>query len=275
MSPAADFAEFADAARAQPAEIGVVLGSGMSAVTDRIDRLQSIAFGKIPGLAHTSVAGHRGCLTLGAWAGRRALIFEGRLHYYEGHSWERVLAPVRVAAELGVRTLLLTNAAGGIHDALEPGSLMAITDHVEWTRPYCWRHAGKGGLGPARPPLYSPRVLDTLAQAAARLDLNLHRGIYAAVTGPSYETPAEIRALKQWGADAVGMSTAREIQAGYDLGLECGAISCITNRAAGLGAMPLNHEEVLQTVKAQGERLSNLLECLLENLRRHTQGDER
>src|SRR5262249_10604245 len=250
----------AEAVRAAPPRVGMVLGSGMSFVAERVQRLQSVPFGEVPGLAATSVAGHKGCLAFGVWAGQRVLIFEGRLHYYEGHSWESVVTPVRTAAALGVRVLLLTNAAGGIHDALGPGSLMALTDHIEWNRPYCWRHPGPGGLGPARPSPYSPRLVGCLMGAAEKLGIELHDGVYAAVTGPSYETPAEIRALKTWGADAVGMSTAREIQAGFELGLECGAISCITNRAAGLSAAPLNHEEVLQTAAAQSERLGNLLE---------------
>jgi purine-nucleoside phosphorylase len=213
----------------------------------------------VPGLTATSVVGHHGCLTLGDWAGRRVLLFEGRLHYYEGHPWRTVTLPIETAAYLGARILLLTNAAGGIHDALVPGSLMAIHAHIEWTRPSCWR-------GLARPTPYSLRLAKSLAQAAHGLDMELHQGTYAAVTGPCYETPAEIRALRAWGADAVGMSTAREIQAGYDRGLECAALSCITNRAAGLSDGPINHKEVLSTAAAQSDRLADLLERFLQML---------
>ena len=263
MSAPSDFMSLADAARASPPLAALVLGSGMSFVAERLVQEQSVPFDAIPGLTSPSVAGHRGCLTLGVWAGRRVLVFEGRLHYYEGHSWDLVTAPVRTAAALGVRVLVLTNAAGGIHDALGPGSLMAIRDHIEWTRPYCWRLPGPGGVGPDRPPPYSLRLVELLVEAAQAQGQPLHRGIYAALTGPCYETPAEIRALKTWGADAVGMSTAREVQAGHDLGLECAAVSCITNKAAGLNGGPLNHEEVLAAAAAQSERLGDLLEAFL------------
>src|SRR5438445_1526167 len=143
---------------------------------------------------------------------------------------------------------------------------MVIRDQIEWTRPNCWRQAGPGGLGCSRPAPYSPRLLQALTESAQELGFDLPRGIYAAVTGPCYETPAEIRALKICGADAVGMSTAREIQAGHDLGMECAAVSCITNRAAGLSAAPINHEEVLATAAAQAKRLSRLLDGFLHRL---------
>jgi len=252
------------AAATEPPRVGFVLGSGMGLVARRLERAVSVPFAEVPGLASSSVAGHSGCLRLGDWLGQRVLIFEGRLHYYEGHPWESVTLPVRLAADLGVRVLLLTNAAGGIPDALVPGSLMAIRDHLEWTRPYCWREPGPGGLGPGRPSPYSARLLEVLQLVAAKKKSDLHQGVYGAVTGPCYETPAEIRALQAWGADAVGMSTAREVQTGADLGLDCAAVSCITNRAAGLSGGPLHHEEVLQTAAAQSERLADLLEGFLE-----------
>src|SRR5262249_7096394 len=147
-----------------------------------------------------------------------------------------------------------------------PGALMAVRDHIEWTRPYCWRLPGPGGLGPPRESPYAPRLLALLSQAARGLRVEQHEGIYAAVTGPSYETPGEVRALRVWGADAVGMSTAREIQAGYEAGMECAAVSCITNRAAGLSAAPLDHAEVLATAAAQGQRLAGLLERFVSSL---------
>ena len=136
---------------------------------------------------------------------------------------------------------------------------MALRDHIEWTRGYCWRQPGPGGVGPGRPSPYSPRLLDLLTRAAQGLGIELHQGVYAVVTGPSYETPAEVRALRAWGADAVGMSTAREAQEGFEVGLECAAVSLVTNRAAGLGAGPVSHEEVQAVAAAQGERLAGLI----------------
>src|SRR5262249_52816455 len=147
-----------------------------------------LPFALVPGLSMTSVAGHTGCLTMGDWAGKRVLCFEGRLHYYEGQSWRSVTQPIQIAHFLGARILLLTKAAGGIHEALGPGSLMAICDHMEWTRPYCWR-LGPGGLGSSRPSPYSPRLLQALIETAHGLGFDLACGTYAAVTGPCYETP--------------------------------------------------------------------------------------
>jgi purine-nucleoside phosphorylase len=157
----------------------------------------------------------------------------------------------------------LTNAAGGIADPLEPGRLMAIRDHIEWTRPFFWRYPGPGGFGPVRSSPYSSRLLQAMARAAQETNCPLHEGVYTAVTGPSYETPAEIRAMKSWGGDAVGMSTAREIDAANAAGMECAAISLITNRAAGLSGVALDHKEVLTTAAIQSARLADLLERFL------------
>jgi purine-nucleoside phosphorylase len=266
MTPSLPFAALTEAAGAAPPLVAVVLGSGMSAVAEGLRPEVSASFRDIPGLPATSVAGHRGCVTLGDWTGRRVLLFEGRLHFYEGHSWESVVLPVRFAASLGAKVLLQTNAAGGIHDALGPGSLMALRDHIEWTRPYCWRQPGPGALGPRRSSPYSARLLDLLDEAAAELGMPLRRGVYGAVTGPCYETPAEVRALKAWGADAAGMSTAREAQQGYELGMECAAVSLITNKAAGLSAAPLDHQEVLTTAAAQADRLVRLVTRFLTKI---------
>jgi purine-nucleoside phosphorylase len=266
MTASPRYAALCDSCRAAPPHAVLVLGSGLGGAAQRLRADLSVPFGEIPGLPASSVHGHRGVLTLGEWAGRRVLLFEGRLHYYEGHPWEVVARPLQLAAGLGARVVLLTNASGGIADALGPGSLMAITDHIEWTRPNFWRHPGPGGLGPARPSPYSARLLGLLHQAATAAGVELRRGVYAAVTGPCYETPAEIRALKAWGADAVGMSTAREAQAACDAGLEVAAVSCVANRAAGLSAAPLHHEEVLAVAAAQGARLTALAEAFLAAL---------
>ncbi len=261
MSTLLNFAAFAEAARSSRPEVGLVLGSGMGPVARRLRGTCAVPFAEVPGLPAAAVAGHRGRLTLGQWAGRSVLVFEGRVHFSEGHPWRAVTAPIRAAAFFGARALLLTNAAGGIRDDLTPGSLMAIRAHVEWTRPYCWRPSG-----PPRPSPYAPRLLRLLDESADAAGVTLRSGVYAMVTGPCYETPAEIRALRAWGADAVGMSTAAEVRAGADAGLECAAVSCITNRAAGLGGGPLNHEEVLIAAARQSERLADLLEELLRRL---------
>ena len=253
------FAHFTHLAQASPPTIAVVLGSGANVVADRVQNAHSIPFGEIPGLGATSVLGHRGRLTLGEWAGRRVLVFEGRLHYYEGHSWDSVARPIQLAQQLGARVLLATNAAGGIHPALGPGSLMAIRDHIRWNVPRPWLAA----LAPPRPSPYSPRLLEALTEAGRRIGVELLHGVYASLTGPCYETPAEIRALRAWGADAVGMSTAHEVEAAVELGMQCAAVSCITNQAAGLHAGPLDHQEVLASAAAQTEKVGRLIEGFL------------
>ena len=218
--------------------MALALGSGISAVVRRLTNTKSLPFVEVPGLSAPSVAGHPGSLTLGDWAGLRVLVFEGRLHHYEGHSWRNIVTPVQTAAFLGARVLLLTNAAGGIHDALTPGRLMAVRDHIEWTRPFCCRLPGPGGIGFDRPSPYSPRLLKLLSQASLRRRSGIAPGHLRRRHRPLLRNPRRNpRPCKPGGADAVGMSTAREIQSGFDAGLECaGRPSCITNRAAGLRA---------------------------------------
>jgi purine-nucleoside phosphorylase len=260
------YRELVQSYRAVPPAAAIVLGSGTNVVADHVRIVSSIPFADVPGLSATTVAGHRGRLTLGDWAGKPVLVFEGRLHYYEGHPWSSVVQPVRVARELGTRVMLATNAAGGIHDALGPGALMAIRDHLEWTRPHCWLQPGPGALGSPRPSPYAPRLLELLTSAARQLGIDLLQGVYASLTGPCYETPAEIRALRAWGADAVGMSTAREVQLAHELGMEVAALSCITNKAAGLGTGRLDHQEVLACAGAQTQRVAVVIEGFLRML---------
>jgi purine-nucleoside phosphorylase len=266
MSASLSFARVTEAARRTPPVLALMLGSGLGAVAMRLTTTVSVPFAEVPGLVPTSVAGHLGCLTLGQWLGKTVLVFQGRLHLYEGHAVHTVAMPVTTAADLGAHAMVFTNAAGGIHDDLTPGSLMAVRDHAQWNRPYAWRHPATGGFGSKRPSPYSPRLRHILTQAAQISGIHLREGVYAAVTGPNYETPAEIRALRTCGADAVGMSTTCEVLAANDLGIECAAVSCITNRAAGLGSGPIAHQEVLASASGQSERLAILLEAVLRLL---------
>jgi purine-nucleoside phosphorylase len=243
--------------------MAIVLGSGMGEVARRITSPVWIPFHNVPGLTAPSVGGHNGRITFGHWTNHPVLAFEGRLHLYEGHTDRAVTQCVHVAFALGARTILFTNAAGGIHDSLSPGSLMAIRDHIEWNRPYCWRYPVPGGTGPERTAPYSAEILAQLHASAKRMGMELYEGVYASVLGPTYETPAEIRALRACGADAVGMSTTREVSAAAALGMRCAAISCITNRAAGLSEQLIKHEDVLATTQLQSDRLGALLQDLL------------
>ncbi len=260
------YADLLSAARAQPPRVALVLGSGLGGLADLLDHPLRVSFAEIPGLPAPSVHGHRGELLLGTWSGQPVLVFAGRVHYYEGHSWNAVVRPIDEARELGARVLLLTNAVGGIRDDLRGGALVALTDHFQWTGPFPWRQPGPGGIGPARPSPYSPRLIERLQIAAASLGEVLPTGVYAQLTGPMYETPAEIRALRTCSADVVGMSTAREIERGHELGLECAAISCVCNAAAGLGNGPISHDDVLDISAKLRQRLTRLIDRFLANL---------
>ncbi len=262
MASSSNHLDLLEACRSCPPRIAIVLGSGLGELADRLEHEIVVPFDDLSGLAPPSVAGHQGEVRLGTWAGQRVLLFVGRLHYYEGHPWRRIEQQVQLAKELGVEILFLTNAAGGIHDDLLPGSMMPISDHLEWTRADPWRQPGPN----TRPSPYSPRLLLLLNQAAATLELPARPGVYAQVTGPCYETPAEIRALRACGADAVGMSTCREIIRGHALGLECAALSCITNRAAGLSAATIQHAEVIEMGAKMREGLGWLVEEFLLQL---------
>ncbi len=256
MEPSPGPAELEAACRERPPRVVVVLGSGLGGLAAGLEDALRVPYAALPGLPAASVPGHRGCFALGTWAGVRVLVQEGRLHRYEGLAWEEVTRPLRLAAALGARVALLTNAAGGIRADLLPGTLVSLRDQVDWTRPWSWR-------APARPSPYAARLRGVLARAAANTGVPLPEGVYGAVTGPCYETPAEIRALRVCGADVVGMSTAREAEAGAEAGLECAAVSCVTNHAAGLGPRTLHHEDVLTTAAACAEKLAALAAAFL------------
>jgi purine-nucleoside phosphorylase len=249
--------------------VAVVLGSGQSSVLSGLAESASVKFAEAPGLVAPSVSGHSGKIVVGVLADVPLVVFQGRLHFYEGHDWEKVAAPVAFAASLGVKTLLLTNAAGGIHPSLGPGSLMIVRDHLFWQRPGSWLGPGPEtcdcGAG-ARPSPYSTRLIEQLRKAGQEIGESLLSGVYAAVTGPCYETPAEIRALQAAGADAVGMSTAYECETGRALGMECAAISAITNKGAGLGEGTLDHRDVLHVMAGIRERLGRLIVAFVRGL---------
>lgn len=243
------FDEFRAAVGEVSPRAAVVFGSGLaSAATDFVPRA-SIAVADVPGLAPPTVAGHRGQIAVGHWAGSPVLLGYGRVHGYEGHALERTTGFVRLAAQLDAKTLILTNAVGGIHPALAPGELMAIRGHRILRGPRAWVEIAAGSE-PSSP--YDPGLL-------ARLEPHLLTGIYAMLTGPCYETPAEIRALQSLGADAVGMSTATEAEAAAAAGLAVAAISCVTNRAAGLSDEVLAHGDVEKVANRAAAKLGRIL----------------
>jgi len=251
----------------------LVLGSGLSGIAEAVESPVEVPFGDLPGFPPPGVVGHAGRYVAGTLEGRAVLVQAGRFHLYEGHSDEVVCGPVRVAHQLGVRTVVLTNAAGGVNRFLEPGSLMLVEDHLNMMgRSFHAEAAVRGSRGGSPAGLGAPfepydARLKALAEAsAADLGIPLARGVYAAVPGPSFETPAEIRALALWGADAVGMSTVPEASVASGLGMACLAISLITNPAAGLGTEPLSHEEVLAAGRSAGRSLERLLRRVVRDL---------
>lgn len=249
-------------------EAAIVLGSGLGSFVDRLEGQVRIPWGDVPGFAAAGVAGHRGELVAGRYRGKAVLCQNGRVHLYEGHSAAAVAFPVRVYAALGVRTLIFTNAAGGLRRSLAPGSLLLLADQVN----FMFRNplAGPVLADEARfPDMSAPYdgELRRLAHAVAgRERIALEEGVYAGVLGPSYETPAEIRMLARCGADAVGMSTIPEVVAARSRGLRCLGISTITNLASGLGTTRLTHAEVIRVGGEAGERLGRLLGGTIETL---------
>lgn len=240
--------------------VAVVLGSGLGDVL-RFDGV-AIPYGSIPHFPRPRVPGHNGILEVGEIA-----VMRGRCHYYEGHSMEDVVRPVRVLAELGVKTLILTNAAGAVNPRFRPGDLMIIDDHLNLMGTNPLRGTNLDSIGPRFPDLsdaYDPELRAVLTSAAKSARLRLRRGVYAALGGPSYETPAEIRMLRRLGADAIGMSTVPEVIAARHAGIRVAAVSCITNLGAGISRGPLSHEEVLETNRGAGKAMDRLLSEFLK-----------
>jgi purine-nucleoside phosphorylase len=253
-------------------DVAIVLGSGLGAFADRVADATTIDYADIPHWPAAAVIGHAGRLVVGEAAGRRAAVLSGRVHFYEGHDLGRVVFATRVLGVLGVRTLLLTNAAGGINRAFGQGALMVIDDHINLlgSNPLVGPNDERFGVRfPDMTEVYSRRLRAIADEAAAAVNVPVAHGVYVALHGPSYETPAEIRYLRINGADAVGMSTVPEAIASRHLGIEVLGISCITNMAAGVLPAPLDHNEVMETARRVGTRFMALLEGIIGRLPAH------
>lgn len=272
MSSAAWLPRIDDAARAVrdicggPPEIGIVLGSGLGAFADRLEGARSLPFSEIPHFPVSSVVGHAGRIVAGTMGGVRAVVMQGRVHGYEGYSAQEVVFPIRVLCRLGVKALVLTNAAGCINPAWAAGDLMRIDDHINLSGRNPLVGHNESALGPRFPDLsraYDPRLLRALDAASQAADVPLRAGTYVCLLGPSYETPAEIRMLRTLGGDAVGMSTVPEVIAAAHMGVPVAGISCLTNMAAGILDQPLSHAEVTETADRVRDRFIALLSELL------------
>jgi purine-nucleoside phosphorylase len=249
--------------------VGVVLGSGLGEFADQVAEKTVVAYADIPHFQKVSVAGHAGRLVLGNVGGTPVAVLQGRYHYYEGHDIRDVVFPVCVLAKLGIQSLLLTNAAGGIGRELRPGDLMVIRDHINLMGINPLRGRNDERLGPRFPDMsavYDPGFQDIIAAAQKEIGLAGKRGVYLALSGPSYETPAEIRMLAALGADAVGMSTVPEAICARHMGVRVAGISCITNLAAGISSQPLSHKEVTETAARVKDDFIRLLEQVIPRL---------
>jgi len=251
------------------AETGIVLGSGLGDLAEMGEERIEIPYREIPGFPVSTVEGHKGSLISCRLWGNQVLMMNGRVHLYEGYKSEELARPVRILHLLGVKTLILTNAAGAINRSFTPGMFMLITDHVNFTgaNPLIGKNIEELGTRfPDMSRVYSEELLGIAERAALKLGIKTARGIYAWYTGPSYETPAEIRVMERLGIDAVGMSTVPEAIAAKHLGMNILAISCLTNKAAGISPVPLSHEEVFATAQKVKGQFRDLVREIIESI---------
>ena len=246
--------------------VAVVLGSGLGGFADDFEDAVRIPYQEIPGFPRSTVVGHEGRLIAGKIDSVPVLAMQGRVHYYEGYALEEVTFPVRTFKLLGIKTLILTNAAGGINVQLTQGALMVLSDHVNLMGDNPLRGPNDDRFGPRFPDMsavYSPALQELVIEEAKSIGVEVRRGIYGGLSGPSYETPAEIHLLRNLGADAVGMSTVPEAIVARHMDMEVLGISCITNMAAGISDQPINHEEVMATGDRVRETFAQLLRGVL------------
>lgn len=247
--------------------IGIVLGSGLGSLADGMEERTEIGYDGIPNFPLPTVEGHSGRLISGILSGKPVLVMKGRFHYYEGYEISQVVFAVRVFKLLGIKSLVVTNAAGGINREFKPGDLMLIRDHISLFAPSPLRGRNLEEIGARFPDMsqaYSSRLMDTARRAAAEIGIEIREGVYAFAQGPMYETPAEIRALEVLGADAVGMSTVPEVIAARHACMDVLGISCITNMAAGILESRLNHTEVVKTAAEAELSFKALLGKIME-----------
>lgn len=250
--------------------IAIVLGSGLGAFAESFQNATAISYDEIPGFAHATVEGHAGRLVIGKIGERVVAAMQGRFHFYEGYSLEEVTFPIRVLKLLGVRTLVLTNAAGALNVEFAPGSLMVISDHINLLGANPLMGPNDDRFGPRFPDLtsvYAPELQNLVIEEARAMGLPMRRGVYAALSGPSYETPAEIHMVRTLGADAVGMSTVPEAIVARHMGIEVVGISCITNLAAGVTSRPIDHGQVMAIGERVRDQFAELLSRVVQRLR--------
>jgi len=250
-------------------EVAIVLGSGLGALAGEVDKVAEISSERIPGYGSSTVSGHAGKLIFGFLAGKKVVVQQGRIHYYEGYEMSEVVLPIRLMCLLGAKTVFLTNAAGGVNESFSAGDFMAIKGQIAQFVPSPLRGENDDSFGPRFPDMsqiYSRRLIALLKEAAAKIGVPLREGVYLQAGGPNYESPEEIRAFRVLGADAVGMSTTVEAIAAHHMGREILGVSLITNMAAGVSPTPLSHEEVKQAADKAGASFVLLITEVLKRL---------
>ncbi|WP_126427443.1 purine-nucleoside phosphorylase [Brevibacillus marinus] len=249
--------------------VGLILGSGLGVLADELEEAAAIPFAEIPHFPVSTVAGHAGKLVLGTLSGTAVIAMQGRIHYYEGYSMQTVTLPVYVMKALGIETLIVTNACGGMNRAFAPGDLMIITDHLNLTGDNPLIGPNLAEFGPRFPDMsraYAPELVELAERQAQRLGITVHKGVYCGVSGPSYLTPAELTMLARLGGDAIGMSTVPEVIAARHCGLNVLGISCITDMAIGEELEPLTHEQVVAVAERTRPRFIALLKEIVREV---------
>jgi purine-nucleoside phosphorylase len=249
--------------------IGIILGSGLGGVASAVEGETVIPYEDIPNWPGTTAVGHAGRLIFGTLEGAPVVVMQGRVHYYEGYRMDEVTFPVRVFGELGVTSLIATNASGGINPGYKPGDLAAVYDHINFMgiNPLAGPNNEKwGSRFPDMTYAYDPEYIDKLEAAAKEAGITLRKGVYIAFPGPSYETPAEIRMARAMGADLVGMSTVPEVTVAVHMGMRAAAISCVANYAAGVKPEKLHHREVLESVARAADSMTVLIRAFLRRV---------
>lgn len=250
-------------------EVALILGSGLGDYADEIEIVQTVDYTDIEGFPTSTVAGHKGRFVFGYVDKTPVVIMQGRVHYYEGYPMSDVVLPTRLMGLLGAKKLILTNAAGGVNFDFKPGDFMMLTDHITIGVPSALIGANLEELGvrfPDMSEVYSTKMQEIVRETAKEQGIDLKEGVYAQFTGPNYETPAEIRMARAWGADAVGMSTACEAMAARHMGMEICGISCITNLAAGMSKEELNHKEVQETADRVAKQFKTLITGIITRI---------
>lgn len=250
-------------------EIAMIMGSGLGELADEISNPVIIKYSEIPNFPTSVVEGHKNQLVIGEFCGKEVIIMQGRTHYYEGYTQKEITYPVRVFNKLGIKRIIITNAAGGCNVEFNPGDLMVINDHINFSGSNPLIGANYAEFGPRFPDMsyaYDKNGLELVKSCASDLGIDIREGVYMYFSGPSYETPAEIKMAKILGADAVGMSTVPEVIVAKHCDMQVIGISCITNMAAGILDRPLNHEEVIETTNRVKQNFSSLIRRIVDKL---------